>query len=124
MSAVRQMAVPVEHSRSRQSEAKPISKTRAPWREAIGNMANMALCAAVAVGAMWFLANRGAAAYSQTYSNVQLQTEISQMAAENASLNAEVDSLERPSRILSTALNKLHMVHANPIQISANSSQG
>jgi cell division protein FtsL len=82
------------------------------------NKLSMVLCVAVALGAMWVVCTKGALIYSLSYGNVKLQTQIQKMAADNATLTAQVDELERPSRILNVALGKLHMHYANPVRIS------
>lgn len=81
------------------------------------NKVSMVLCVAIALSALWFVCAKGALIYSMSYGNVKLQTQIQKMAADNASLTAQVDELERPSRILNIALGKLHMQYANPVRI-------
>lgn len=81
------------------------------------NKLSMVGCVVVGFIAMWMLASTGASIYNYSYQNVQLQSQIQQMAATNASLTAQLDTLERPGRILNIALNQLHMQYANPIQI-------
>lgn len=95
-------------SRSRGVEVRPSERF---------NKLSMVLCVAVALGALWFVCAKGALIYSLSYGNVRLQTQIQKMAADNATLTAQVDELERPSRILDIALNKLHMYYANPVRI-------
>ncbi len=79
---------------------------------------SMVGCILVAFGALWFVCTKGAEVYSVSYENVKLQTQIQRLAANNASLTAQVDELERPARILTIALNKLHMQYAEPVRIS------
>ena len=81
------------------------------------NRVSMILCIAVALGALWSVCARGAMIYSTSYGNVKLQTQIQKMSADNAARTAQVDELERPSRILNIALGKLHMQYANPVRI-------
>ena len=58
-----------------------------------------------------------------TDQNVQLQTQIQTLSANNASLTAQVDALERPSRILGIAMNELHMQYQTPVQVGAASGK-
>ena len=81
------------------------------------NRLSMVLCVAIALGALWVVCAKGALIYSLSYGNVRLQTQIQKVAADNATLTAQVDELERPSRILDIALGKLHMSYANPVRI-------
>ncbi len=86
------------------------------------NRLSIILCVALAVSALWFVSAKGAEIYSLSYANVKLQTQIQKMTASNASLTAQVDELERPSRILNIALGKLHMQYANPVRIGGSVS--
>ncbi|MCY0886978.1 MAG: hypothetical protein OWQ59_00740 [Alicyclobacillaceae bacterium] len=124
MSVARQMAVPVERpATQRQSEQ---GRVHRPQNAAVGmkmsrNIASMILCVSIALVAMWLISGQGAKTYSLTYANVGLQTKIAQLSADNASLRTQVDTLERPSRILALA-KKYHMQYIDPLQIPASSS--
>jgi cell division protein FtsL len=56
------------------------------------------------------------------HSVASLQAKVTQVSAQNAALTTQVDELKRPSRILSIALNQLHMKYANPVNIPATPS--
>src|SRR5579875_2415679 len=98
-----------------QVQTKPQSKNRF-------NRVSMTLCVVIAFSAAWLIASKAAAIYSMNYANVKLQTQIQTLAANNASLTAQVDELERPSRILNIAINQLHMQYANPVRIGGTTS--
>jgi hypothetical protein len=73
--------------------------------------------AMVAFAAAWMVAAKGASIDSLNYQNVNLQVKIQTLSADNASYTAQKDVLATPSHILNVALNELHLLHANPVQI-------
>lgn len=100
----------------------PNSRVKARPREmSLRDRIVISAAVAVAAGAVWFLASVGARIDRLNYSIDNLQNQVQQSTAENASLNAQVDQLSQPSRILSIALNKLHLQYKNPIQVGSQS---
>ena len=116
MSAINSSA---ESYRAVERERVQIHSTRATARqsEELFNRVSMVACLAIAIGAIWFVCVQGAQIYNMSYGNVKLQSQMQKLAANNASLTAQVDELERPSRILDIAMNKYHMQYANPVRI-------
>lgn len=82
------------------------------------NRASLAVCCLVSFGVVWLVAGEGARIYTIDYTNTNLQTQIQQQSAVNATLGATVDQLEQPSRILNVAIDQLHMEYKNPVVIS------
>ncbi|WP_067620731.1 septum formation initiator family protein [Alicyclobacillus acidiphilus] len=80
------------------------------------NGISLAVCCLLAFAAVWMVASKGAEVYALNQKNVQLQTEIQQQQAINATLSTQVDELKQPSRILEEA-NKLGMQYKTPIEI-------
>lgn len=104
-------AYPLETGRRAESQVE-----KAPVRKF--NMISMWASVAVAVAAFWYIAGFGARIDSTNYQIDRLQSQIKVQTAENASLNAKVNTLKQPSRILQFALNHGYG-YANPVTISA-----
>ncbi len=83
---------------------------------------SMVLCIMTAISALWVVCSEGAQIYGVSFENVRLQTQIQSWSANDASLTAKVDELERPSRILNIAINQDHMQYANPVRIDGSAS--
>ncbi|MCL6626103.1 septum formation initiator family protein [Alicyclobacillus shizuokensis] len=77
-------------------------------------------CIVISAGILWFIAMQSAQIDRINYRISSLQQQARQVEAENAALTKDVDELKRPARILSIALNQLHMKYADPVQISGN----
>ncbi len=86
------------------------------------NRISMVMCIVVAIGAVWFVCAQGAQIYNLSYGNVKLQSQMQELAANNASLTAQMDGLEKPSRILGVAMNKYHMQYANTVRIGGSAT--
>ncbi|WP_067931587.1 septum formation initiator family protein [Alicyclobacillus kakegawensis] len=75
-------------------------------------------CIVISTAILWFIAMQSAQIDRINYHISSLQQQTRQVEAENAALTKDVDELKRPARILSIALNQLHMKYADPVQIS------
>jgi cell division protein FtsL len=73
-------------------------------------------CIALSAGVVWFVASTGATIHQMSNQIDRLQSQIQRATAENASLAAQVDTLSKPDRILSTA-EKAGARYANPVEI-------
>lgn len=79
-------------------------------------------CCVASFVSVWLVATKGADLYKLSYANTNLQSQIKQQSAENATLNADVDQLKQPSRILKVAMNELHMQYKKPLLIPSSAS--
>lgn len=88
-------------------------------RARIANRISLGVCCAISFSIVWMVASKGATVYQESFQNTKLQTQVNEQSATNATLNATVAQLKRPSRILQEALNKLHMQYKKPLTIPA-----
>ncbi|GGI97110.1 hypothetical protein GCM10010885_03360 [Alicyclobacillus cellulosilyticus] len=80
---------------------------------------SMFLCIGGATAALWFLAVNGARIDALNDHIAALKAQKANLAAVNAALTAQADTLAQPSRILDVAMHRLHMHYATPIAIQA-----
>lgn len=105
-------------------EVQPQVRVRAPQgvraRQPMSRLdrASVFGCIAVAVFALWMLGTVGGRIDTANYQIVQLQAQVRQMAADNASLTAQDDALRRPSRVLAIAMDQLGMYYSDPVTIT------
>lgn len=120
MLATKQM-VRVEEGQVQSRQVNPRVKSRA---KEMSLRDRLVIYAAVAVStvALWYVASAGAKIDQLNYNIDNLQGQVQQAVADNASLTAQVDKLSQPSRILNIALGSLHMQYKNPIQVGSSST--
>lgn len=93
-----------------------------PKEMSLGDRIVIFSAVAISAVSVWFIASVGARIDGLNYSIDNLQSQVQKDAANNASLNAQVDQLSQPSRILSIALGSLHMQYKSPVQVGAPSA--
>ncbi|QQE80699.1 hypothetical protein [Alicyclobacillus sp. SO9] len=123
------LAVKSNYSAERQRVSQPQrqqNRDTSVRRSPAGLLDKLSIGAAIVLvlGVFWMLAGNAAKVNVMNHSVAQLQSQVSTVSAQDAALNTQVDELERPSRILSLALNKYHMKHANAVHISTNVKTG
>lgn len=104
---------PVRSPKQRERHEVKAKSKGAIW----ANRLSLSACCIVSFGAVWMVATKGADVYRLNDTNMQLQTQISQQSALNATLSTKVAQLEQPSRILDVAINQYHMQYKTPLII-------
>lgn len=93
--------------------ARQVDSQGAKWL----NRMSLSACCILSFVAVWMVATKGADVYRLNGANMQMQNQISQQSALNATLSTKVAQLEQPSRILNVAINHLHMQYKTPLVI-------
>ncbi|MCL6637742.1 MAG: cell division protein FtsL [Alicyclobacillus sp.] len=108
---------PAEPSRKPVAQPRPQAFSWWDWISTCG-------CLLVSLLVLWHVASTSAQIATLNTQVDQLQQQIRQVSADNASLTAQVDTLSKPSRILQIAVNKLHMKYTAPLEIATGSAGG
>lgn len=117
------MTQPQRQSQPGQQESRQAEIGRQKAKHSRWDRVSMFACIVVCTTAGWFLASTSAQADGLNQQIYQLQSQIKQAAAVNASYSAKLGALTQPAHILTMAA-KMGMKQAHTLNIPAQSSAG
>lgn len=113
--------MPQESHRQSQVQTPHVTRPNRAGKNAslLWERASVLGCIMACAMVLWMVAANGGRIAAMNYSIDKMQAQAQKVSAEDASLTAQVDSLQKPERILHVALSELHMQYATPVQIQA-----